>query len=76
MAEYSTYSLANLIEVITTWRVGMPVRAMERVTPVDYKRGKRLLASRPWPRTSRGPIALGWSSDFGLGLFVAEEERE
>src|SRR3989304_6809295 len=31
MADYSNYSLDDLIEVITTWPVGMPVRAMERV---------------------------------------------
>jgi len=31
MADYSSYSLDDLIEVITTWPVGMPVRAMERV---------------------------------------------
>ena len=31
MADYSSYSLDELIEVITTWPVGMPVRAMEQV---------------------------------------------
>ncbi len=34
MADYSNYSLDDLIEVITTWPVGMPVRAMERVLAV------------------------------------------
>lgn len=31
MADYSGYSLDELIDVITTWPVGMPVRAMEQV---------------------------------------------
>ena len=31
MTDYSDYSLDDLIDVITTWPVGMPVRAMERV---------------------------------------------
>ena len=31
MADYSDHSLNELIDVITTWPVGMPVRAMERV---------------------------------------------
>ena len=31
MTDYSDYSLNDLIDVITTWPVGMPVRAMERV---------------------------------------------
>lgn len=31
MTDYSTHSLDELIDVITTWPVGMPVRAMERV---------------------------------------------
>ena len=30
MTDYSDYSLDDLIDVITTWPVGMPVRAMER----------------------------------------------
>jgi hypothetical protein len=31
MTDYSAHSLNDLIDVITTWPVGMPVRAMERV---------------------------------------------
>jgi hypothetical protein len=31
MTDYSDHSLNDLIDVITTWPVGMPVRAMERV---------------------------------------------
>jgi hypothetical protein len=31
MADYSAHSLDELIDVITTWPVGVPVRAMERV---------------------------------------------
>jgi hypothetical protein len=31
MTDYSAHSLKDLIDVITTWPVGMPVRAMERV---------------------------------------------
>jgi len=31
MGDYSTYSLNNLMDEITSWPAGMPVRAMERV---------------------------------------------
>src|SRR5262245_2852400 len=31
MTDYSNHSLDDLIDVITRWPVGMPVRAMERV---------------------------------------------
>jgi hypothetical protein len=34
MTDYSDHSLNDLIEVITTWPVGMPVRAMERVLAI------------------------------------------
>jgi hypothetical protein len=34
MNDYSAYSLDDLMEKITTWPVGMPVRAMERVLAV------------------------------------------
>ena len=31
MGDYSTYSLNDLMDEITSWPAGMPVRAMERV---------------------------------------------
>ena len=34
MTDYSAHSLNDLIDVITTWPVGMPVRAMERVLTI------------------------------------------
>ena len=34
MTDYSAHSLNDLIDVITTWPVGMPVRAMERVLAI------------------------------------------
>lgn len=55
--------------------------------PIQFKRfrrrvgddgGKRLAGAfrLTFHQPVRGPLALGWSSHFGLGLFVAGEERE
>ena len=43
MIDYSDHSLNDLIDVITTWPVGMPVRAMERVLAMGESTGPSLI---------------------------------